>query len=611
MVFFDNLDRSQLVSFIFFLLVIFLIPLSILDFRLHDVLLRISAAQESPDNRIVVIDVDEGSIKAMENAVGQWPWPRAVHAEIIEYLQRQQASAVIFDILFSERDIYRPDSDQYFIDVVQASNNVFLPILDMGEQSFPASQLLSAFPPQLGLEAVASAKENARRSLLLPIVDMPVSGLMGTINFQPDSDGVGRHYRNYTDIEGWKLYAMPYLVVKLLGGDLPKTEQFMVNWRSLARKPYATYSFAEVYHSIVTAKAFGSGEVFKDKIVVIGSSASGLHDIRQTPIDNLYPAVYILTTAIDNLLNQQQLTPLNPIYEKLLGGVILFILYLSFVFAWTWLTRLAIFIAATVFLLMASFLFLRTYTVFYVSSVILCLWGFYLFSTSVGYLKRRRELRETIDLFGRFLHPDVVKQVISKGFNQDMVNGETRNITILFSDIRNFTGMSEHRSAPEVLRLINGYFEKQVDVIFEHGGTLDKFIGDAIMAFWGAPIDTDNHAVAAVMAAKKMADNLEAFRCEYDLSEFDIGIGIHTGTAVVGLVGSQRRYDYTAIGDSVNLASRIEGLTKEHSRILVSEATKAACAGHFDFVSVGSYKVKGREEAVSLYSLCTDQMDSQ
>jgi len=178
-----------------------------------------------------------------------------------------------------------------------------------------------------------------------------------------------------------------------------------------------------------------------------------------------------------------------------------------------------------------------------------------------------------------------------------------RQVTLLFSDIRGFTTLSETRSPEEVIALLNRYFSLQVDVVFKHGGSLDKFIGDCIMAIWGAPLDDRDHAKHAVACALEMVDTLIAFRraLAAEDSGFDVGIGVHSGPAVVGLMGAQKRLEYTAIGDTVNLASRIEGLTKDAKRrVLVSKDTRDLCGDAFEFVSCGTFPVKGRAQPVEL-----------
>jgi len=226
-------------------------------------------------------------------------------------------------------------------------------------------------------------------------------------------------------------------------------------------------------------------------------------------------------------------------------------------------------------------------------------WTFYAAAGLAEYLRERRARQEAVSMFSRFVNPHVVAQLLDRG-----IETSRRDVTLLFSDIRGFTTLSETRSPEEVVALINRYFSLQVDVVWRHGGTLDKYIGDCIMAMWGAPLDDANHARNAVACALDMADTLKDFKRELGAEhlEFDVGIGLHSGPAVVGLIGSEKRREYTAIGDTVNLASRIEGLTKDaQRRILVSRDTMDKCGNAFDFVPAGSYKVKGRAQAVELF----------
>jgi adenylate cyclase len=234
---------------------------------------------------------------------------------------------------------------------------------------------------------------------------------------------------------------------------------------------------------------------------------------------------------------------------------------------------------------------------------LLAMWLCYVLLSLAEYLRERAERQHAIQVFGRFVDPRVVEDLVKSGNRLLEERPRSSVITLLFSDIRGFTSLSENRPPEEIVAILNRYFSRQVEVIFRHHGTIDKFIGDAIMAFWGAPTADEQQAQNAVRAALEMARVVQAFREELGDSgrDFDIGIGIHTGPAVVGFIGSENKLDYTAIGDTVNLASRIEGTTKGVARILVSEATRIACGERFEFVEHGSFKVKGREQTVQLF----------
>ena len=335
---------------------------------------------------------------------------------------------------------------------------------------------------------------------------------------------------------------------------------------------------------------------------LVGTAATGLQDLRVTPMESVHPGAEILGTAIENLKNDRHMRYASPAWAAAIAVLLIALLFIGFRAELDARVLGGALAVASAALLWASYHAAGALLLAPALTPLAAAWTFYAAGALADYLQERHARRQAIAQFSRFVNPHVVKQLLERGGLEGA--GQTREVSVLFSDIRGFTTLSEAKSPGEVVELLNGYFSRQVEVVFRHGGSLDKFIGDCIMALWGAPLDDAEHARHAVACALEMADTLQAFKRDLGAADasFDVGIGIHSGPAVVGLIGSDRRREYTAIGDTVNLASRIEGLTKDAKRrILVSRDTMLACREAFDFVPAGSYKVKGRAQEVELF----------
>lgn len=565
-----------------------------------DWLIAQRAAGQTPDPRLVVIDIDDASLQALAGEAGKWPWPRSLHAELLEQLLAQQAQAVVFDIIFSEADRFRPDADAYFAEVLAGTERVYLAALEQQPVDPGRAPLLRSYPAQTGLQVPTGADPEQRGLLLLPQAVPARSWKTGTINFSADGDGVGRRYDLYRRLGDWRMPSLPARLAQDLGVQLPAADSFMLDWQSEQRLAYVRIPFAEALAQARGEAGRLPADYFSGKVVLIGTTAAGLYDLRRTPLDELYPAVFILATAIDNLLNGEQL--------RLAPAWLIGVLGLALLCVLQWLLLRERLLAASLLTLGLSlglfgvaYLLALQGLLLAVLPALLSLWLLLGLALVLAYRRRRQQLSSTISLFSRFLDPQVVAQLVAREDPQALLASRECQLTVLFSDIRNFTTLSERHSAQQVMQILENYFAGQVSVLFKHHATLDKFIGDAIMAFWGAPEDNPNQAVDAVNAALEMLENLERYRLEFNHPDFDIGIGLHTGSAVVGMVGASQRYDYTAIGDTVNLASRIEGLTKGRARLLVSAATMQACGERFEFIAHGDFQVKGRAEAVTLF----------
>jgi adenylate cyclase len=572
-----------------------------LENRLLDAFVRWHAARLAPDPDVVIVDIDERSLAAMQKEAGRFPWPREVYADLVLGLAAQKPRAIVFDIMFSEPDRFRPESDRAFVEAVAPLTNVYFPMLKLDPRDDPGGASAAELGPLVGLVRRPGADPNTRIAVVPPLALPSELWRGGPINFVEDADHVGRRYLLRSVVGGWELPSLAARVALELGFPVPDADDFILAWRGRARG-LPRVSFSDLYEDFGRAKRVRPQDEFTGKVAVIGAAAPGLGDLRVTPLSATQPGVEILATAIENLKSNRAMRRASPWLA--FGAALLLLAALAAAFARNVnASRSAAALgAASVLVLGASWFAAGQLLLAPVLAPLGAAWLFYFAAATAAYLRERRAREEAIAMFSRFVNPYVVRQLMERGGLEG--EGRTREVTLLFSDIRGFTTLSEKRSPQEVVAILNRYFTLQVETIFRHDGSLDKFIGDAIMAFWGAPLDDPEHAKHAVACALDMADTLAAFKAEMGeaVKDFDVGIGVHSGPAVVGLIGSERRREYTSIGDTVNLASRIEGLTKEAGRrILVSRETMERCAGAFDFVSCGTFQAKGRTQPVELF----------
>jgi len=587
--------------------------------RLTDVFMRHEAAQIIPDPDIIVVDIDNASMTDMQEIAGLWSWSREIHADLIEGLGEFKPRAIVFDIAFSERDMKHPKSDARFSNTVNDTRSIYLPatlLNDRGDASpTQLHDVAAAFGLQLTDVSATTTKElpDASAILQLPNAVKPTAWRLGLINNLSDADGVLRRNRLYLDVAGWHLPSLTARVASDLGYRLPEGSDFLLRWPMAGHK---RFRYSELYNLLTEKRPdLTKDDVarlsleFHDKIIFIGASAASTFDHHLTPMGAGYVGVDILAVALDNLKNGRVIKSVSPVWIFLIGVALLVTQILAF---WRRLQPVLIGVGLVVVTLLATWLAateLQHDIVLPIVTPLVFSWLWFLTAALLGYLRERRTRDQTVALFGRFLNPGVVKKIVDQGETVTSLSGQMRNVTVLFSDIRGFTSMSETQPPQHIVNLLNRYFDKQVEIIFSHRGTLDKFIGDCIMAFWGAPFDDPEQTVHALSAALDMQDALYEFNKNLkeenpDAIEFEIGIGIHCGPAVIGFIGAQRKLDYTAIGDTVNLASRVEGLTKGVSRILVTNDVVNACgdSSEFKFELCGMFDVKGRHAQVQLYA---------
>jgi adenylate cyclase len=585
-----------------------------LDARLADRWVALHAGAVPPDNDVIVIDIDDASLEALAPTLGRFPWPRAVYGEIIDEMEQQHAAAVVMDVELYEPDLMNPESDKVLNEAVAKSDNTFFPIKTLPRIARDEGVWLKDVAPLMDFNTVGMPDPDTRVTMELPkVLDKPAWKRTGLIDFLEDDDHVGRRYWLYREFGGYRIPSLPARVAQDLGYALPEGDAVTLNdggasmtlaWTKGGNFAHPHVAFADLYEDIQRGKRERPRDEFKGKVVVIGASATHLGDFRTTPVSGVYPGVEILATAIDNLKTGRHLTKAPPWLPYVLVLVLFVPVLRSLRKRGQVLTVFVILAALSAALAFAAYAALSwRSTIVLIATPLVFAWLFFFLAAIRAYLAEQKAKEQRERVLSRFLDPRLVKTLVAEGVKLEDIRSESRVITVLFSDIRGFTSLSERRPAEEIVAMLNAYLSRQTETLFRHGGTLDKFIGDAIMAFWNAPTDEPRHAQRAVDCAVDMLATLARFNEENAASgiTLDIGIGIHTGPAVVGFVGSQRKLEYTAIGDTVNLASRIEGETKGRARILVSAATREQVSGR-QFSEVAEVTVKGRAASVHLYT---------
>jgi adenylate cyclase len=269
--------------------------------RAYDMVIRSRFIKPAPDPQIVIVDINESSLSAMSKDYGRWPWPRQVLGEFIEQINAQKPAAIVFDVLFSDPDVFNAGSDEYFDAAIAGSNNTFFPILRLDESSDAASSVRVGMLP--GVTPMPGASPDKERTAALVVPHLPAalkSGRLGTFNIYLDADGTARAYTLFQDIGGWRVPALPTRIGEVLGWTPPVAQDQLINWRG---KPFSYHyeDFSEVFFDFLSSEKKRPKDEFAGKIVIVGSSAAGLFDIKPTPMDKHFPGVEILATAIDNV----------------------------------------------------------------------------------------------------------------------------------------------------------------------------------------------------------------------------------------------------------------------------------------------------------------------
>ncbi len=656
-----SLLKRKLVFGILIITVIFLISIFI-DLtglseipELKTVDFRIKAFRKNKvlPSDIVVVLIDDASLNALNKITGRWPWPRNIHAEFMEFLALSGAKAIVLDILFTENEI-EPDQESG-----QLSRNDLRLVesTDYTKNTYHAVQILSdvqdEYNPDLldkpmpvnfinkfSLDVEAVNKTMEHNNYYLPFKELyEVSKGIGVVSFLPDHDGVFRSEKllfNYQDNYFPSLALAP--LVGQLGNEkivLKKGSMEIKTTGSLIRIPlmknneylvnmYGLYNAFSISGVILSMSKIQQGELddlpvdpeeFKDKIVFVGASAGGIEDLKHTSIATKTPGVFIHASICGNILTGDFLNFTGPVINFLSILILLVITVFSIFYLKTVLFQTVVpFFAMIIFFIIAFVLF-NSNIVINMASPSFAFLAAYIVSFTYISFTEGKEKRKIRNVLGQYVSPAILSTVLDK--NQDdylkAEVGTRENLTIFFSDIRGFTEISEKYNVETVVEILNGYLSRMVNIIFNNEGTLDKFIGDAIVAFWGAPVRLPDHHYKAVISGIQMMEALKTFNQENigkDLPELKIGIGIHTGDVILGNIGSEKKLDFTVIGDSVNLASRLEGITKTYkSPIIISQDTYDHVHNEISCKVLDYVKVKGKNKPIKIYEVI-DTADS-
>lgn len=585
-----------------------------LRLKTEDSLLTIRHAlgqsSKAPDG-VVIVAIDNRSV----HQIGRWPWDRTILARLIDQLH--SAKLVAVDIVFAEPQ--NPQADTILAKAIsnhgrviagffsRNDTNITLSAEALDELSISEYRGYTLSGDGLGVSSMPALDVNVPPILSSPLASAP-------FNASPDRDGL---YRNYPigslyhglffcnlALQSWRyatqkeitMTISPQRIETLSEGNRTFTP---INGQALALNYYDNSSIKVI--SAIDILEGRNLEAIKDKVVFLGVTEMGIYDMRPTPVSSVTPGTWLHYTAYGNMIDGsflRQIPNASMIGSGLLGLVAFGLFWFSR-FRYRFYAYLSLSIG---WFAISIWFYLTQQTLIPLFYPLVTLLSAIIANESIAHIFAEARMKELRKAFSNYVSPEIL-ELITANPDRLQLGGEKKEITILFSDIRNFTSLSETMSPDKLLALLNEFLGPMTEEVLKHGGMLDKYIGDAIMALYNVPLDQHNHEDAAASSALALMDVLYSINQKLNL-DLDIGIGIHTGHAVIGNVGSQSRFDYTAVGDSVNLASRLEGLTKMYNaHIIISENTAVNLSSQFVTRPLDKVKVKGKNNAVLIYEL--------
>jgi len=638
-----------------------------LDDRIYDIRLR-ATMPRTLDPRIVIIDIDERSLQAL----GHWPWRRDRLAQLVmELLQRQKVAVLGFDVLFSEADtssglpVLRqlaqgPLRDQPGFTEALAR---ITPELDF-DARFAAA--VRNQPVVLGYYFTSDRDGHTRGVLPAPVMDAEAlqgravrllswtgyganvaplaeaAPQAGFFNSVTDADGMVRSIPLLARFQGQYYESLALAVFRRLSGlpevrpgfsSAPGDYQGVESVRLyLAGQLKTTIPVDDRVTALVPFRGLGGPQggsfdfisaadllagrlpeaALRGKIALVGTTAPGLLDARATPVGETYPGVEVHASLLSGLLDGS--IKVRPDYvagfevlQLLLVGLALVLLFPRVSVGWAVAVVLGL---AGALMALHLWLYLGAGLVLPLASALLLVLGTFVLHMAYGYLVESQAKRELAELFGTYVPPELVDEMLRSPEHYTM-QARSQEMTVMFCDMRGFTRMSEHMDPAQLQAMLNDIFSRLTSIIRAQRGTIDKYMGDCVMAFWGAPLHTGQHARLAVQAALEMVAAIEALNAEHRAQPpgavghepLSIGIGLSTGLMCVGDMGSDVRRSYTVLGDAVNLGARLEGLSKTYgATIVASDATRQQAATAFGWLELDKVRVQGRSGAVHIFT---------
>jgi len=629
------------------------------ELKLYDWRMRLAADPAAVNRDIVLVEINDLSIRDLEPVAGRWPWPRVLQSNLIDFIARGKPRVIAYDVILTEQtrgtfpfldhDWTGAESDAALVKSVRNAGNVILlansvdpgtgvtqqpnsarwpgpeyklgPAIEQRPLIVPAYPALSDAAAGMGHNFLAFDPDGPARRMA-PFIRsgeryLPSLGIAAALHaggFKPEDVVLANDSIHVRD------RSIPLVATTVRdsfeGAATHDQLTTLINFRAPTtlpngQRPYKTY---EARHLLISedqlaseAKPLVDPAVFKDKIVFVGLNAAGLLDVFGTPFgsDATMPGIQLHASMADSLLANRFIHVASR--RTRIASVAVGALAVGFVSAF-----LPFAAAAAVTALMLGAWTWFAVAVFRGGTWVnlvqpLTVGGLALFlGTAYQYFVEDREKRKMKRLFGRYVSRDVFAQLVDHPEMAEL-GGKRREMTVLFSDIRGFTTVTEQGQPEELVAQLNEYFSRMVEVVFRHKGTVDKFVGDMVMALFGAPLDDSNHAEHAVQAAVDMVKELGELNkgwAERGMAQLDIGVGINSGDMIAGNIGSSAIMSYTVIGDNVNLGSRLESLNKDYkTRIIISDATRSRLTNPYDLQPLGSVTVKGKSKAVAIYEI--------